>query len=205
MDLFENLTRLNENDANDVINQFVDAEIPFEDNSTNNEAEKIGRFTLFNGLIEIFEPDENVEGYRAMLVGEVSDVDEVIEGLKEDGVTSEQMKVVRSLVEDRFITFDDEDVHEAVIDAFPIEETDAAKETPEEVDEVVIEEESVKVEATQEEIAYNTSHRIDYIKDTLDWVESLDNIPVSINQLVVKIYDLASDIEDEITKINKAE
>lgn len=205
MDLFENLTRLNENDANDVINQFVDAEIPFEDNSTNNEAEKIGRFTLFNGLIEIFEPDENVEGYRAMLVGEVSDVDEVIEGLKEDGVTSEQMKVVRSLVEDRFITFDDEDVHEAVINAFPIKETDAAEETPEEVDEVVIEEESVKVEATQEEIAYKTSHRIDYIKDTLDWVESLDNIPVSINQLVVKIYDLASDIEDEITKINKAE
>lgn len=203
MNLFENLTRLNEKNADDVINQFIEAEIPFEDNSTNNVSEKIGRFTLFNGLIEIFEPDEDVPGYKAVIVGELSDVDEIINGLKEDEVTSEQIAVVRSLVEDRFETFDGEDVHEVIINAFPVEEIETSEETPKEVDEVVIEEESVKVEATQKEIAYKTSHRIDYIKDTLDWVESLDNIPVSINQLVVKIYDLASFIEDEITKINK--
>lgn len=210
MNLFENLTRLNENDANDVIEQLIATEIPFKDNSENDITKQNGRFTLYNGLIEIFEPDDDVEEYKAVLAAELSDIDEIIEALKEEGATSEQFEAIRNIVGDNFISIDDEDICDVINNAFPIEEisdeSEIAVTEPESevVDEVVIEEESATLkEDALEEITYKTSHRIDYIKDTLDWIESLNEIPVSINQLVVKMYSLASNIEDEIAKINK--
>lgn len=81
-----------------IINFLKDNNIPYTDNGRNDNDVDQGRYTLYDGLIELFEPDEDCDIYVMCTSGDIDDLPDVISQLKEKDCTFELMLELYNLL-----------------------------------------------------------------------------------------------------------
>jgi len=117
MSLFDNVNDIYE-DIEDIVSKLINAEIFFEDNSYNNKRCGIGRYTLLDGLFQLYEPDNEIDDYMIICDTEIVDIELFVDRLKEEELTIEQLNLLRTIVNDNFYDINDEFITKNLINYF---------------------------------------------------------------------------------------
>ena len=117
MSLFDNVNDIYE-DIEDIVSKLINAEIFFEDNSYNNKRCGIGRYTLLDGLFQLYEPDNEIDDYMIICDTEIVDIELFVDRLKEEELTIEQLNLLRTIANDNFYDINDELITKNLINYF---------------------------------------------------------------------------------------
>ena len=169
MNLFENLMTMKES-TDSIIQKLKETEIPYVDNDVNDHESNIGRYSLFDGVVELFEPDEILEKYtiRVITDDENESVKEITDLIQNIDINEEQYETLKDIVGDEFYSLDGDNIVAELDSLFVKDEEDIEivdkEDEDDEEDEIDVEIDEVNID----NIDINVVDEASVLKDEKD-------------------------------------